>query len=110
MKVSVADFELHLMPFLKRIADTMPTSLHKWLGGAMIATSAGKIESFIQSRADQEGMVDLDDMRRLVDSGFAASGGEVTIPFGSDSLTAFGVKPVNVKLTKADADRFFSEF
>lgn len=110
MKVSVSDFEMHLMPFMKRIADTMPTSLHKWIGGAMIATSAGKVENFIKSQADADGMVDTDKMKKLVDSGFTASGGEVVIPFGSDSLSAFGVKPVNVKLTKADADRFFAEF
>lgn len=110
MKVSVNDFELHLMPFMKKIADTMPTSLHKWLGGAMIATSAGKIDAFVKSRADAEGMVDLDEMRKLVDSGFEASGGEVVIPFGNDSLSAFGVKPVNVKLNKVDTDRFFAGF
>ena len=75
MKVSVNDFELHLMPFMKKIADSMPTSLHKWLGGAMIATSAVQIENFIKSQADADGMVDLDNMRKLVDSGFTSSGG-----------------------------------
>lgn len=110
MKVSVSDFETHLMPFMKRIADTMPTSLHKWIGGAMIATSAGKVENFIKSQADADGMIDTDKMRKLVNSGFSASGGDVVIPFGSDSLSAFGVKPVNIRITKADADQFFSGF
>ena len=110
MKVSVNDFELHLMPFMKRIADSMPTSLHKWIGGAMIATSAGKLENFIKGQADPDGMVDLDRIRKLVDSGFNASGGEVVIPFGNDSLSAFGIKPVNIKLSKADADQFFAGF
>ena len=110
MKVSVNDFELRLMPFMMQIADTMPTSLHKWLGGAMIATSAGKIDGFVRSLADADGMVDLDNVRKLIDSGFTASGGEVVIPFGSDALSAFGVKPVNVKIAKADADRFLAGF
>ena len=110
MKVSVNDFELHLMPFMKKIADSMPTSLHKWLGGAMIATSAVQIENFIKSQADADGMVDLDNMRKLVDSGFTSSGGEVVIPFGNDALSRFGVRPVNVKITKSDTDQFFAGF
>lgn len=110
MKVSVSDFELRLLPFVKQIADTMPTSLHKWLGGAMIATSVGKVENFIKSLADANGMVDLAEVQNLVNSGFSASGGEVVIPFGNDALTAFGVKPVNIKISKTDADRFFSGF
>lgn len=110
MKVSVADFELHLMPLLKKVADKMPTSLHKWIGGAMIATSAGKVESFVRSRADADGMVDLDEFRRLVDAGFEASGGEVVVPFGSEGLSAFGIRPVNIRITKSDADQFFGGF
>lgn len=110
MKVSVADFELHLMPFLKQVADHMPTSLHKFLGGAMIATSTLKVEDFLKGQADSDGMIDTDRVKKLVDSGFSASGGEVVIPFGSPALTAFGVKPVNIKLTKADADQFFAGF
>lgn len=110
MKVSVADFELHLMPFMKKIADTMPTSLHKWIGGAMIATSVGKIEGLLRSQADENGMVDTDKLQGLVNAGFTSSGGEVVIPFGNDGLAAFGVKPVNIKIQKADADQFFAGF
>ena len=110
MKVSVADFEAHLIPFMKRVADTMPTSLHKFLGGAMIATSTMKVEDFLKGQAGADGMVDTDRIKRLIDSGFSASGGDVVIPFGSAALTAFGVKPVNVKITKADSDQFFSGF
>lgn len=110
MKVSVADIEMRLMPFMQKIAGSMPSSLHKWIAGAMIATSAGKIEHFVRSLADKDGMVDLDAMKKLVDSGFESSGGEVIIPFGNDSLTAFGVRPVNVRITKKDSDEFFSGF
>ena len=110
MKVSVNDFEMHLLPFMKKVADSMPTSLHKFLGGAMIATSTLKVEDFLRGQADAEGMIDTDRIKRLIDSGFSASGGDVVIPFGNPALTAFGVKPVNVKITKADADQFFAGF
>lgn len=110
MKVTVSDFELHLAQFMKQVADTMPSSLHKFLGGAMIATGAAKVESFLKEQADADGMIDTGKLRKLVESGFAASGGEVVIPFGNPSLSAFGIAPVNVKLTKADADRFFAGF
>ena len=95
---------------MKKVADSMPTSLHKFLGGAMIATSTLKVEDFLKGQADADGMIDTDRIKRLIDSGFSASGGDVVIPFGNPSLTAFGVRPVNVKITKADADQFFAGF
>lgn len=110
MKVPVADFKAKLYPFMMGIADTMPTSLHKWIGGAMIASSAGKLAGLLDGFVDSDGMVDLDAVRNLVESGFKASGGELVIPFGSDLLASFGVRPVNVKLTQADATRFLSQF
>lgn len=76
----------------------------------MIATSTQKVENFLKGQADADGMVDTDRIKRLVDSGFSASGGDVVIPFGSDALAAFGVRPVNVRITKADADGFFGGF
>lgn len=109
MKVPVSDFEANLMSFLKQVADTMPSSLHKWIGGAMVAGSAMKVEHFLRDRADSDGMVDIDALKRLVDAGFSSSGGEVVVPLGGQ-LEAFGLRPVNVKITKEDADRFFGRF
>lgn len=109
MKVSVTDLEAHLMSFLKKVADTMPSSLHKWIGGAMVAGSAMKVESFLKDHADADGMIDLDAIKRLVDAGFESSGGSVVVPMGG-SLQMFGFGPVNIKITKEDADSFFSGF
>ena len=110
MKVPVADFKAKLYPFMMGIADTMPTSLHKWIGGAMIASSTGRIAGLLDGFVDKDGMVDIDAVRNLVESGFKASGGEVVIPFGSELLSAFGVRPVNVKLSQGDATRFLAQF
>lgn len=110
MKVPVADFKAKLYPFMMGIADTMPTSLHKWIGGAMIASSTGRLAGLLDGIADKDGMVDIESVRNLVETGFKASGGEVVIPFGSDVLSAFGIRPVNVKLTLDDATRFLSQF
>lgn len=76
----------------------------------MIATSTLKVEDFLRGQADADGMIDTDRIKSLIDSGFSASGGDVVIPFGNPSLSAFGVRPVNVKITKADADQFFAGF
>lgn len=110
MRVSVADFELRLVPFMKKVADHMPSSLHKFLGGAMIATSTLKVEDFLKGQADADGLIDTEQIKRFIDSGFSASGGEVVIPFGSPALATFGVRPVNVKITKDDTDEFFAGF
>lgn len=110
MKVSISDFELHLMPFMKKIVDTMPSSLHKWLGGAMMVSSVKNIEGALAGLADKDGMIELDDIRKIVKSGFESSGGSVVIPFGSEKLKAFGITPVNTTITVEDSDQFFSGF
>lgn len=109
MKVSISDLEVHLMSFLKKVADTMPSSLHKWIGGAMVAGSAMKVESFLKEYADADGMIDIDSVKRLVDAGFDSSGGEVVLPMGG-ALQSFGFRPVNIKITREDTDRFFAGF
>ena len=109
MKVPVSDFEANLMSFLKQVADTMPSSLHKWIGGAMVAGSSLKIERFLQDNSDADGMIDIDALKRIVEAGFHSSGGEVVVPLGSQ-LQAFGLRPVNVRITKEDAEKFFKNF
>ena len=109
MKISVGDFELRMVPFLKQVLGTMPSSLHKWVGGIIIAKSAGRIENLVKTVAGADGMVDLDELKKLSDAGFEASGGELVMTVGDESLSMFGLRPVNVKLTKADVDGLLSD-
>lgn len=110
MKVSTTDFESHLVLFLKKIVETFQDTPSKWLGGAAIAMNAGKIDHFVKSQADVDGLIDLDKMRGLVKGGFNASGGEVAIPFNAEGLSLFGIHPMTIKLTQADAEEFFRGF
>lgn len=71
--------------------------------------SSGGRESFLKDHADADGMVDLDAVKRIVYAGFDSSGSEVVIPMGG-ALQEFGLSPVNVKITRADADVFFAGF
>lgn len=108
MKVSVADFEIHLMAFIKDIADAMPSSIHKFAIGALAAANIGRIEGVLTTSADAEGMIDLDKIKKLVDSGFAASGDTLTINI--PGLPLLGLQSVEFKIKKADADKFFTGF
>lgn len=108
MKIPMKDLEGHVVEFLRKVAETMPTSLHKWIAGAMIASSATRIEGMLGTFADKDGMVDVDSLRKIVDEGFSASGGELVVPVGGSSLPVFNLDPVRIKVTKADADAFFN--
>ena len=110
MKVPAANFEGRLLWLAQRIGDTMPSKLHKWIGGAMLAKGLSGAETLLASLSDKDGMVDLDEVKKIVDAGFKASGGDVVIPFRTSGLLANIVDPVNVKITKADADEFFAGF
>ena len=108
MKIPMKDLEGHVVEFLRKVAETMPTSLHKWIAGAMIASSATRIQEVLGTFSDQDGMVDVDGLRKIVDEGFSASGGELVVPVGGNSVPVFNLEPVRVKITKADADGLFA--
>jgi hypothetical protein len=108
MKVSVADFEIHLASFFKDVASAMPSSVHKFAIGAFATANAKRIENALVDVSDAEGMIDLDKAKALVDGGFSASGDvlALTIP----GVPILGLPSVNFKLSKADADKFFAGF
>lgn len=108
MKVSVADFEIHLTAFLKDIAAAMPSGVHKFAVGVLMAANMKKIEDFLVSAADKEGNIDLDTARTLIESGFATSGGSLVIAI--PAIPLLGLQSVNMTFTKQDSDKFFDGF
>ena len=108
MKVSVADFEIHLTAFLKEIAAAMPSGVHKFAIGVLMAANMKKIEDFLVSAADKEGNIDLDTARTLIESGFAASGGSLVIEI--PAIPLLGLQSVNMTFKKQDSDKFFDGF
>lgn len=108
MKVSVADFEIHLMAFIKDIANAMPSPIHKFAIGTIAAANIGRIEDVLITSADSEGMIDLDKIKKLVDAGFAASGDTLTLNI--PGLPLLGLQSVEFKIKKDDTDKFFTGF
>lgn len=108
MKVSVADFEIHLAAFVKKIASAMPSPLYKFAVGTFAAANAGRIESLLTGVSDAEGMIDLDKAKSLVEAGFEASGDELVLNL--PGIPLLGMQSVNFKLTKADIEQFFNDF
>lgn len=109
MQVTVSDFENHLVQFFQEVIATFQDTSMKFLGGAALAMNAGKLDSLIKSQADSNGMIDLDNMKTIVNAGFNSSGGELKIPIG-EGLSLLGVRPVILKISQADADKFFAQF
>lgn len=108
MKVSVADFEIHLTAFLKDVASVMPSGVHKFAVGVLMAANMKKIEDFLVSAADKDGNIDLDTARILIESGFATSGGSLAIEI--PAIPLLGLQSVNMTFTKQDSDKFFDGF
>ena len=106
MKVNVTDFEADLVLFLKKLVGTMPTTGHKFLAGAMLTASAKRVEDLVLSVAE-EGMVDLDRLKTLADSGFLSSDGKASFTLGEG--TAWLLKPVTVTVTREDVEEFLRE-
>lgn len=103
MKVSVQDFNKALAVFEGEVIDTFKTSFQKFIAGAALAASQGRIDAVL-AQFSSDGQVDVDAIRRVVEAGMARCGGEffeVPIDFGLN----FG--HVDTKITKADIDKFF---
>lgn len=103
MKVKLMDFEESVIGFLRKAVDTMPTTGHKFLAGAMLASSAKRVEDALSAFADADGCIDTDQVRRLAKDGFTSAGDRVTFTVGDDRLSWL-LKPVNVTFLRSDVE------
>jgi hypothetical protein len=101
MKVRIEELEGAAFGFLQRLIETMPTTGHKLLAGAMLGTSAKKIRKLFEPFAGADGTVDTVTLREIVKSGFASSGARATFTIGDDSIKWL-LRPVDVSITEQD--------
>lgn len=108
MKVKVVDFEEAVIKFMRKAADTMPTTGHKLLAGVMLSSSVGKMEGLLTGLADNDGCIDTDMIRKVVKDGFALAGPKATFEIG-DERFKWAVKPVLMSFTEQDVENSIVE-
>ena len=108
MKVKLIDFEEAVLKFMKKAADTLPTTGHKLLAGVMLSSSVGKMEGLLTGLADSDGCIDTDMVRKAVKDGFALAGPKATFEIGDERIR-WAVKPVLMSFTEPDVETALSE-
>lgn len=107
--------EAAALKLLSDITMTMPNTAYKFIMGSMSALAAAgngqMVGQFLGTVADQEGYVDLDMVRAVVDGGFKASGGKVCVDLFKDNggILSYFVKPITLTITKEDIDKALAE-
>lgn len=114
-KVKREIIEAAVVKLMANITATMPTMTYKFMFGGATALASlnngAKIHEMLGLVADQDGFIDFDAMKAILDGGFAATEGKVTIdlfnkPTGLMSLL---VKPLTLTITKQDIDGLLAE-
>lgn len=108
MKISIVDFENRLMPFLMKVAKAPNEEANRFAAAVVLMGKAKEIKTYLASQADPDGKIDTDELKKVVDAGFEASGGTFPIKINHKLLKLIGAEPENVKIQKADADQFFA--
>jgi Ca2+-binding EF-hand superfamily protein len=101
MKVGIAELEEAAFAFLQKLIETMPTSGHKFLAGAMLGSSAKKIRLLFEPFKEPDGTIDTKVLREIVKTGFASSGNRATFRIGDESIRWL-LQPVNVTIEEQD--------
>lgn len=110
MKVSLGDFKAALALFETEFIGTMKTTMQKFLVGAALAASGKKVDEMLAPFVSKDdGMIDSDAIRAIVNAGLKQSGGEVEIPLSFGVLSSIGANPIVTRITKMDVDKFFDQ-
>jgi hypothetical protein len=107
-KVKKEVIEAAVLKLLSDITMTMPTPTYKFLLGSISAlatmNNGQKIHEILGLVADNEGYIDLSMLKTLINGGFDASGGKISMDLfkNQNSLMAMLVKPLTLTITKED--------
>ena len=101
MRVSLGEMEAASLVFLQKLVETLPTTGHKLLAGAMIGTSAKNLRKLFEPIAEPDGTIDTTKLREIIKSGFAASGNRATFTIGDESIKWL-LRPVNISVEERD--------
>lgn len=101
MKVSIGELEEAAFGFLMKLIETLPSTGHKLLAGAMLGSSAKKIRKLFEPFAEADGTIDTSKLKEIVKVGFKASGPRATFTVGDDSVKWL-LRPVNMTIEEPD--------
>lgn len=114
-KVKKEVIEAAALKLLSDITMTMPTPTYKFLLGSISAlatmNNGQKIHEILGLVADNEGYVDLDMLKTIINGGFDASGGKISMDLfkNQGGLLSMFVKPITLTITKDDIQKVMSE-
>ena len=93
----------------------MPNANYKFIMGsatALVAANASKyLDSMLTPLMDQDGYIDTSAIKTILDGGFNASGGKVSIDLflANGGLLSLFVKPLTLTIPKEDIDALIDE-
>lgn len=114
-KVKKEVVEAAALKLLSDITMTMPTPTYKFLLGSISAVATmnngQKIHEMLGLVADNEGYIDLDMLKAIVNGGFDASGGKISMDLfkNQTGLLSMFVKPLTLTITKDDIQKILNE-
>lgn len=114
-KVKKEVIEAAALKLLSDITMTMPTPTYKFLLGSISAVATmnngQKIHEILGIVADNEGYVDLDILKTIINGGFDASGGKISMDLfkNQGGLLSMFVKPITLTITKDDIQKLLME-
>lgn len=109
MKVTLNEFKTAFALFQSEFISGMKTGLNKFIVGAVLAANERTIDAFLSRFSDEDGMVDVDAVKSIVDAGMKGCGGEFELPINFGVLSSIGATPVNVKFGLDDVEKFFGK-
>lgn len=107
-KVKKEVIEAAALKLLSDITMTMPTPTYKFLLGSISAlatlNNGQKIHEMLGLVADKDGYIDLNMVKAVINGGFNASGGKISMDLftNQNGLMAMLVKPLTLTITKED--------
>lgn len=114
-KVKKEVLEAAVLKLLAKITTTMPTPTYKFLLGSatalMTVNNRKKVDEMLCTVADADGYIDLDQVRAVIDGGFDASGGKISIDLfkKTSGLMSLLVSPLTLTISKQDIDELLAE-
>jgi phage tail sheath gpL-like len=107
-KVKKEVVEAAALKLLANITATMPTPTYKFLLGSISAlatiNNGQKIHEMLGLVADNDGYIDVTMIKTLINGGFEASGGKITLDLfnNQNGLLSLFIKPLTLTITKDD--------
>lgn len=114
-KVKKEVIEAAALKLMSDITMTMPSTTYKFLLGSISAlatmNNGQKIHEMLGLVADNEGYIDLDMLKAIVNGGFDASGGKISMDLfkNQTGLLSMFVKPLTLTITKDDIQKILNE-